>query len=227
MFPRSKAVDGSALLRRLSASISDDELDRFACEAGFSEPNCFPFQRMRQILATHEFPTTDHVEYGWAVSECGIERISSYSLSLRLFATVLYLYCHRTTAFNGNQDGTFFYSLLNDSALWQEGESFGRQLLHLCEWLVEFVPSHQDHDAYYLLLAWLFVKLYLSETMDEAFSDVMAWFQVRRYSAEDIRLGNDNVFPEATDWLGLLDRWSMPDGFDDGALLPVIMGYDV
>ena len=215
---------GSRFLAQLAVLIDSEELSRFSLEGGFTDPNNFPFQNVARVLGGHAFPTTDLFEYGWAIRECGIDRLKCYSPQMRLFAASIYLYCYRVSEFDGNFQGEFLY-LLVKSEVDAHGPACASLLLSFLEWMVEHVPSHAAYSDYDLLLAWTFVALHLGMTTEPAFALVLSKLRELNYSAVDLALNNDSVFPQPDDWFALLVKIQVGEAELD-AMLPIICGFN-
>ena len=224
IFSTSTSADGSRFLAELDALIDAEERSRFSMEAGFTDPNNFAFENITRVLTGHAFPTTDHVEYGWAIKECGFDPGERYTFPMRLFAAAIYLYCYRVVGFDGNFQGEFLNPLVK-GGVDGEGPVSAALLLAFLEWMYEHVVSHGAYSEYDLLLAWSVLAIYQGKTSEPAFAAVLSTLRQLHYLASDLRQNNDCIFPQPDDWLNLLENLPVEDAVLD-AMLPIICGYD-
>ena len=224
IFSTSNADDGRRFLAGLEALIAPEELSRFSLEAGFADPNNFPFGHVANVLKSHAFPASELVEYGWAIKECGSECLKRYSPPMRLFAASIYLYCYKVTGFDANFQGEFLYLLVKDEPASDRPVGTSLLLVFL-EWMIDHVASHRAYSEYDLLLAWSLTAIRRRKTGEPVFALVHLHLRQLGYSATDLRLNNDSVFPQPGDWLDLLQEIPVGDAEVD-AMLPIMCGYD-
>jgi hypothetical protein len=225
IFHSSKPQHGQLFLQGIEQLIEPSEFSRFSQEFGFVDPNNFPFKNIQDILFNHQFPECDHFEYGWAIYECGFDRLATYSKAIRLFSASIYLYCHKVSNFGGNFESGFYYLLINKD-INNYSLRCGELLSIFLEWLYEHVKSDRPNDDYYLLLTWALNAMYLKKAYGETFLAVISRLTELRYSAIDIQLNNDCWFPQQEDWLNIIDKLPPPKEFDIELFVPIVCGWD-
>jgi hypothetical protein len=141
-----------SLLACVRTQITKKELDQFATEAGFVDPNCFDFDNMRRPLRDLSFPLGNHFEYMWAIYECGLPRLLRFSPALRQYVASIYLHCNRQCAWGMTVQGDY-YHLLTQATL-QNRSSVARVMAWL-ETLAEVNGATQDFDPRFARFCWV------------------------------------------------------------------------
>lgn len=104
------------LLDRLARTIEESELAQLEKKPGFNEPNTFDFDQMRRPLRDLRLPDTDHYEYLWAISECGLESFADCTCPMSLYIAALYVHCNRKHIWTLTVQGDYYFMLVESAA---------------------------------------------------------------------------------------------------------------
>jgi hypothetical protein len=152
MYLRSAMNSAELLLAHLRTQIANEELDRLAMEAGFVEPNQFDFENMTRPLRNLSFPLDNAYEYMWAIYECGLPRLVSFSPPLRQYIASIYLSCNRQCIWGMTVQGDYYY-LLTQATLQNRSS-----LVHVMAWLetlAESANAAQGFDPRFARFCWV------------------------------------------------------------------------
>lgn len=184
LFNVSKETEPSFLifLRQL---IKDEEFGRLTAEAGFNEPNEFDIDRLRQPLVRSNFPASDFYEYQWAIHECGLDQICSYSPAMQVYLASIYVYCNKRQQWGIRIESDYYYlgiSAVLDSPM----PELARQFSSFLEWLCECVPSDEGYDDFFALLAWIMLRRIVSPSDSDGILRVVEILLAKGYSDEQL-----------------------------------------
>lgn len=212
-------------LAAMEVLISDDDLLCLSKGGGFSGPNNFDFRRVLDLLRRRRFPVDDYFEFGWAINECGVNYLWGLGSSVRMFASSIYLYSHRSLAFDGNYEPGYYYLLLK-TVLEKRDPTHVELLSNFLEWLHDFVVPADEVGSYWLLLTWIVLKVCVDLPAGEQFDAIVRVVYEMKLSKVDIDASHDCVFPRSTDWLVLVDEYAGDSDFCLEKLVPLICGRD-
>lgn len=219
MFPSGRSDGGASFIDFLASRISSEELEAFLVEFGFVAPNCFDPGGVRKILTEGRYPKNNLRELGWAVYECGIERVRSYSAGIRIFASSVYVYARHVEEWGGDWQGEFCHLMIAGSMRSGAIDEL-RALVVFLEWLCSCVsPANQAND-FPLLLSWLLIKCRLGESQSDIYRHVFDQLSLR--VGQKYLLYGDSVDFGESDWLSLVDLIPDSVGADKESLWDLI-----
>lgn len=218
-FPTALRNGEEFFLGFLESTIDEKDLAEFFKESGFISPNEFPESEMRKILFEKKFPTSNLREFGWAIYECGTDRMRTYERHIRIFACSIYLYSRHLQEWGGDFAGEYCYLMIADSIRNGDAKEL-RALIIFFEWLDTFVNIDNPINNYPLLIGWLLVKCRLGEAHEDFVRIVLNHLKDR--IGDQYLLVGDSYGFGVDDWFGLIEMIPGVDCLDRDLVLDLI-----
>ena len=169
-------MDDLNFFRALSRDVTISELKLLGTEAGFLPPVSFDFGKVRSILATGKLPSSDFIEYSWALAECEFSRLATYSNSIRIFLSSIFAYCSMREPL-GTRLESDFYWLGVEAALHHDNRQVSSAFLDFLERLLLANLNRNDHQEYLCSLSICFLRIGLGLGSGSPFEERLAWVE--------------------------------------------------
>ncbi len=209
-FKNAPSNGGEQLLRYLNDYLSASALKEFLEGEGFHpQLGAFPPAEILRIIDCGRYPTSNLLDLGQAVYECGTDALERYDPYVRKLAASLYVYVRHARAWGGNWQGEYCYRLIADAI--EQGDAEALEALKaFFEWLCTFVVADDPASDYPLYMSWLLVTSRLGREHETLVSDVVSYLQ-QRPSDRDYLIGDSYGFG-VENWLELVECIrDMPD----------------
>lgn len=177
------------------------------------------------MLEIRRFPEDDATEFGWAIYECGLDRLEKMDPWGLLLLASICLYSQKKAAWGESLDGHLFY-LLAKKVFEVEDVDFRNAVILFLEWLNDCVLANEYYDDYYLLLSWLMLKWELCEEADARFETIVDTLKHRKLTKEDINLNNDSPTVRSDQWLALTEKIPRVAAIDRDSIRDIVCGID-
>ena len=172
-------------LQLLSGKITPSELDLLSHEAGFLPPVSFNFHRIQNILEQHTFPKNDHIEYCWALAECGLFRFYEFGNEIRIFVSSIYTYCNAIEPLGTRLESDFFWMGVEGVLRSRDAELTSAAV----EFFTMLERTHEgcsEEHRYFCLLSICFLQTGNMHTIDEHLIDRIAILKSLANSKNDL-----------------------------------------
>jgi len=216
---------GAEFLEFLRSRIDLDEFRHLAKEGGFSPPNTFTIEDIIGPILDARFPAADHYEFEWAIYECGLDNLRSYTKEMRIYLCAIYMYCNKVRQW-GISIESEYHRMAVTSVLERSDPAYIKNFITYLEWLFENVEPDQGYEDYFCLLSWIILQRVAQDASSDLFDLVMSHLSSKNYSVQ--QLSELSVIEQwNADWLQLSETIPLNYGHSEVDYKRIICGSGV
>jgi hypothetical protein len=194
-------VTESKVLSFFESALVPEELMAFAKEDGFNAPNDFPFEKFLESAQKKLFPRDGQYELEWAIYECGLERLETYSKGIQIYTSALYVYCNKMHQWGICTESHFLFSVV-ELELKGGPSQYAEYFSKFIEWLHESVEADNGYNDYYLLVTWLLLARLTAQDSSDCFRSVLNYLLAKQLTGDEIDALNVSKYSRLN-WLEL------------------------
>jgi hypothetical protein len=171
----------SDFLGFLASRIVADDWDRLQADLQNQPTDVLDVAKLRALLASRGYPTSDFYEYVWTIYEIGLRDLGEYPTGLRVWIASLYVYCNKRKQWAITIDSDY-WELLVAAGMDETSLDWARQLLRFTQWMLECTPSDDGYEDYYALLSLGLLQRIAGS--QESLDDVLDALETKGYATE-------------------------------------------